>query len=146
MANTDSEPPPPPKAAKPAAKADKPAARPAPARSAPPGPQLKLAYRLLKLVAFVVGLPATMLCVMALVGGVTDNGYARVGVAALIATFGGARLVGRASRLGGAHLPLAFEDSATLGAVEDKTQAPATPGHRLVLRGEMTLGGLQIKN
>ena len=32
-----------------------------------------------------VGLPATMLCVMALVGGVTDNGYARVGVAALIA-------------------------------------------------------------
>lgn len=85
MANTDSDPPPPPKAAKPAAKADKPAARPAPARSAPPGPQLVLAYRLLKLVALVVGLPATMLCLMALVGAATDNGYARVGVAALIA-------------------------------------------------------------
>ena len=36
--------------------------------------------------------------------------------------------------------------AATLGAVEDKTVAPASPGHRLVLRGEMTLGGLEIKN
>ncbi len=37
-----------------------------------------LAHAALKLAAFVVGLPAAMLCGMALVGAVTDNGYARV--------------------------------------------------------------------
>ncbi len=88
MANTDSDPPPPPKApAKPAGKADKPAARPAPSKSAPPSAQLMMAYGLLKLIALVVGLPVAMLCVMALVGSVTDNGYARIGVA-LVVTIG----------------------------------------------------------
>ena len=43
-----------------------------------PGPQVRLAYRLLKLAAFVVGLPAAQLSGMALVGAFTDNGYARV--------------------------------------------------------------------
>jgi hypothetical protein len=41
-------------------------------------------YRLLKLAAFVVGLPAAELAGMALVGGVTDNGYARVLGAAVV--------------------------------------------------------------
>lgn len=36
--------------------------------------------------------------------------------------------------------------SATMGAVEDKTSSPPSPGHRLVLRGEVTLGGVEIKN
>jgi len=36
--------------------------------------------------------------------------------------------------------------SATMGAVEDKTSPPPSPGHRLVLRGEVTLGGVEIKN
>ncbi|MFO0762195.1 MAG: trypsin-like peptidase domain-containing protein [Byssovorax sp.] len=89
MANLDSEPPPP-KAGKPAAKADKadkPAPRPAPSRSAPPSAQWMAFYRLLKLLAFVLALPAALLGVMALVGSFTDNGYARVGVA-LVVTFG----------------------------------------------------------
>src|SRR5262245_41324167 len=46
--------------------------------STPPAPQLVLGYRVLKLVAFVVGLPTALLGVMALIGGVTENGYARV--------------------------------------------------------------------
>lgn len=36
--------------------------------------------------------------------------------------------------------------AATMGAVEDKTTAPPAPGHRLVLRGELMLGGLEVKN
>lgn len=36
--------------------------------------------------------------------------------------------------------------AATMGAVEDKTSTPANPGHKLVLRGEIMLGGLEIKN
>jgi hypothetical protein len=35
---------------------------------------------------------------------------------------------------------------ATLGAIEDKTTPEPSPGHRLVLRGEVVLGGLEIKN
>lgn len=35
---------------------------------------------------------------------------------------------------------------ATLGAVEDKTTPPAQPAHRLVLRGQATFGGVEIKN
>lgn len=36
--------------------------------------------------------------------------------------------------------------SATMGAVEDKTVPPASPGRRLVLRGETMFGGVEIKN
>ncbi|MBI3367188.1 MAG: hypothetical protein HY021_01670 [Burkholderiales bacterium] len=36
--------------------------------------------------------------------------------------------------------------SATLGGVEDKTVPPATPTHRLVLRGDTVFGGVEIKN
>lgn len=36
--------------------------------------------------------------------------------------------------------------SATLGAVEDKTVPPANPVHRLVLRGDTTLGGIELRN
>ena len=36
--------------------------------------------------------------------------------------------------------------SATMGAVDDKSTPPAAPSHRLVLRGEATLGGVEIKN
>jgi serine protease Do len=85
MATPDSDLPPPPRAAKAPAKVEKSAGKPSPSRSSPPGPQLMAAYRLLKLLAFVVGLPAALLGVMALVGGVTENGYARVGVALLVA-------------------------------------------------------------
>jgi hypothetical protein len=33
-----------------------------------------------------------------------------------------------------------------MGAVEDKSAPPATPSHRLVLRGEALFGGVEIKN
>jgi predicted membrane protein len=36
--------------------------------------------------------------------------------------------------------------SATIGAVQDKSVPPASPGHRLILRGEVLLGGVEIKN
>ncbi len=36
--------------------------------------------------------------------------------------------------------------SSTLGAVEDKTFAPPAAAHRLVLRGDTTLGGVEVKN
>jgi serine protease Do len=55
-----------------------------PRRPAPSGGQALLVYRVLKLAAFVVGLPAALLCGMAAVGAVTDNGYARVLVSALV--------------------------------------------------------------
>src|SRR6185436_19637841 len=51
----------------------------------PPGPQLLMVYRLLKLAAIVAGLPTALLCLMALIGGFTDNGYARAGGALLLA-------------------------------------------------------------
>ncbi len=35
---------------------------------------------------------------------------------------------------------------ATMGAVEDKSVPPASPSHRLVLRGETIFGGVEIKN
>ena len=35
---------------------------------------------------------------------------------------------------------------ATLGAVEDKTVPPLSASHRLVLRGEATFGGVEVKN
>jgi len=58
--------------------AKKPAPRPAPrATAAPPGPAIVLGHKLLKLAGIVMGLPAAMLCVMALIGGVTENGYVR---------------------------------------------------------------------
>ncbi len=61
---------------KPAKKAaPKPAARQA---ASPPGPVIVVGHKLLKLAGFVVGLPAATLSVMALIGGVTDNGFARV--------------------------------------------------------------------
>jgi S1-C subfamily serine protease len=43
-----------------------------------------LGYRILKLIALVGGLPAATLCLMALVGSFTDNGYARVLVALVV--------------------------------------------------------------
>jgi S1-C subfamily serine protease len=50
-----------------------------------PSGNVVFAYGALKLAAFVVGLPAATLCVMALVGALTDNGYARVlGAAAVV--------------------------------------------------------------
>jgi S1-C subfamily serine protease len=54
--------------------------RPAPAPSA----NFRFAAGVLKLAAIVLGLPAALLCVMALVGAATDNGYARVIVAAVV--------------------------------------------------------------
>ena len=36
--------------------------------------------------------------------------------------------------------------SATMGAVEDKSVPPASPSHRLVLRGETIFGGVEVKN
>jgi len=58
--------------------AKKPAPRPAPPRAAaPPGPLIVLGHKVLKLAGFVVGLPAAMLCVMAMIGGATENGYVR---------------------------------------------------------------------
>jgi S1-C subfamily serine protease len=60
--------------AKASPKADPPASiRPA----ARPNPNVLLAYRVLKLAAFVVGLPAALLSFMALIGAITDNGWAR---------------------------------------------------------------------
>jgi serine protease Do len=68
-------------------------AKPSPRSEPPPSPRLPsppsasflLAYRVLKLAGFVVGLPAAQLCVMALIGALTDNGYARVlGAAAIV--------------------------------------------------------------
>src|SRR4051812_33110056 len=55
-----------------------------PRPSSPPGERVLLGYRLLKLVAIVGGLPAATLCLMALVGSFTENGYARVIVALLV--------------------------------------------------------------
>lgn len=65
----------------PAEKADKPAKKPAPGSSprpaTAPGPLVVIGHKVLKLAGVVVGLPAAMLCVMALIGGVTENGYVR---------------------------------------------------------------------
>lgn len=56
----------------------KPAPRGSPSRAAaPPGPLVSIGHTLLKLAGFVVSLPAAMLCVMALIGGATENGYVR---------------------------------------------------------------------
>src|SRR5262249_7614273 len=49
----------------------------------PPSGNLLVAYRALKAGAMVVGLPSTVVFLMALIGGVAENGYARV-VGALI--------------------------------------------------------------
>jgi serine protease Do len=52
---------------------------PAPARAAtPPAPGLMLVYRMLKLAAIVGGFPASLLCVMAMIGALTDNIYVRL--------------------------------------------------------------------
>src|SRR5580658_6652538 len=47
----------------------------------PTSPSLLLGYRLAKVAAVAGGLPATLLCLMASVGALTDNGYARVLIA-----------------------------------------------------------------
>lgn len=70
---------------KPSATPDPPPSSPRPAR--PPSPGILLAYRLLKLGAFVVGLPASVICLMALVGSFTDNGWARA-IGALVVAIG----------------------------------------------------------
>ncbi|PTT93232.1 hypothetical protein DBR42_00340 [Pelomonas sp. HMWF004] len=38
------------------------------------------------------------------------------------------------------------EVQSTLGGVQDRSQPPASPAHRLVLRGETLCGGIEIKN
>jgi S1-C subfamily serine protease len=70
---------------KPAPKSEPPPSSPRPARA--PSPGFLLGYRLLKLGALVVGLPAALLCLMALVGAFTDNGWARA-IGALVVAFG----------------------------------------------------------
>ncbi len=44
------------------------------------------------------------------------------------------------------HWQVSVQMSATLGGVEDKTVSPPAAEHRLVLRGEMVFGGVEIKN
>jgi len=66
------------------AKPSPPSDPPPPRAPSPPGANVSFAHGVLKLAAFVVGLPAAALCVMSLVGAVTDNGYARVIVAAVV--------------------------------------------------------------
>lgn len=39
-----------------------------------------------------------------------------------------------------------IEATSTFGGVEDKTVPPMTPGPRLVLRGEVMFGGVEVKN
>ena len=61
---------------------EKPAKKPAPVPSkpaprqtaSPPGPVVAIGHKVLKLAGIVVGFPAAMICVMALIGGVTENG------------------------------------------------------------------------
>ena len=69
----------------------KPAKKPAPTEarraSSPPGPLIVVGHKVLKLAGFVVGLPAAMLCVMALIGGVAENGYVRF-IGALVLVLG----------------------------------------------------------
>jgi serine protease Do len=58
---------------------------PSPRPANPPDARVLLGYRVLKVTAFVVGLPAALLCAMALIGAVTANGYARaLGAAAVV--------------------------------------------------------------
>jgi S1-C subfamily serine protease len=70
--------------AKPSPRSDPPVSSGSPRAASPPSPNLRLVYGVLKLAAFVVGLPAALLTGMALVGAVTDNGYARVLVSAVL--------------------------------------------------------------
>jgi hypothetical protein len=69
---------------KPAKKA---APRPAPRGASPPGPAIVLGHKLFKLAGIVVGFPAAMICVMAMIGGVTENGYVRF-IGALVLVLG----------------------------------------------------------
>ena len=80
MAKIEPTPEPSPKPAK------KPAFQPTSRKTgAPPGPLIVLGHKVLKLAGIVVGLPAAMLCVMALIGGLTENGYVRaIGALALV--------------------------------------------------------------
>lgn len=59
--------------------AKKPASPPVSSRTtaAPPGPLIVVGHKLLKLAGFIVGFPAAMLGVMALIGGATENSYVR---------------------------------------------------------------------
>ena len=74
MAKTDKAPPP-------AAKKE----APLPKISSPPGAAVMNAYRVVKALACVAGFVATMISLMALIGALTDNGYARV-LGALVVT------------------------------------------------------------
>jgi S1-C subfamily serine protease len=67
---------------KPKPKSDPPPSSPRPTPR--PGQGVLLVYRLLKLAGFVVGLPAAAISGMALIGALTDNGWARVLGAALV--------------------------------------------------------------
>src|SRR4051812_422842 len=60
---------------------------PTPSPPARPNANVLLGYRLFKLIAFAAGLPAATLCLMALVGALTDNGWARV-LGALVVVIG----------------------------------------------------------
>src|ERR1700744_5554088 len=66
------------------AKTSVPSEPPSPRPASPPGPRLVLAHGTLKLGAFAGGLPAALLCGMALVRPPTGNGYVRVIVAAVV--------------------------------------------------------------
>ncbi len=49
-----------------------------------PSPSLLLGYRILKVLAFVVALPSAFVCLMAAIGALTDNGWARAGGAVAV--------------------------------------------------------------
>ncbi|MBK8252269.1 MAG: trypsin-like peptidase domain-containing protein [Polyangiaceae bacterium] len=85
MAKTSEEPP---KAAPKASSTPKaPAKAPTPIKtSGPPSPQFLAFYRVVKVVAMLAGFVATLIGLMACIGALTDNGYARL-LGALFVTF-----------------------------------------------------------
>ena len=60
-------------------------AAPPPKISSPPSAAVMMAYRVAKAIAIAAGLVATMLSLMACVGALTDNGYARFFIALVVA-------------------------------------------------------------
>ncbi len=64
-----------------------PAKRPPPERASPPDPRVTLAYNAAKIAGIVVGLPAALVSVSALIGAFTENGWVRA-IAALVLVIG----------------------------------------------------------
>ncbi len=142
-----------------------------PPRSEPPpssrpaatSPRVLLVHRILKLAAFVVGLPAALLCGMALVGAFTDNGYARVLVAAVVVV--GLPLVVADRLLPADHAPapglvsdvcavtwmvITFGFAAALGSVTRPLLARegdrlVASGHGDIAQGAYLLAGLRVE-